>query len=353
MSGHHRPEPGAPPIVVRHDAFDPLGPPVRRALLPSGRTVRYVDEGRPEWPAMLVFGGAGTSVRAMRLLEFARGFREELGLRLISVERNGLGLTPYDEDCGIEEHAADVWRLLDARGVKEAAVVAISGGGPYAAHVAAARPQRVASVHLVCALSDHLAGAPLTADVDRVVADPVGWWTFPVGSAVHAIPGFADAAAEEATHALAGRGWASGRDGLRQAFALYGEMPLPDLSALDRPAFLYWGADDPVVPTAHLDRWCEALPVRPVVRSYPGEAHDVQYRHWDQVLCDVAHAGRRVVVTERGRTLLLAPDEAARAVRAGALTGMAAWAGWSAAVDESRLDEGDEELAHRGDGEPG
>jgi hypothetical protein len=45
--------------------------------------------------AGLVFiGGQGTSLEAFQLSEFARTSREELGLRVISVERNGFGVEP-------------------------------------------------------------------------------------------------------------------------------------------------------------------------------------------------------------------------------------------------------------------
>ncbi|WP_052207063.1 alpha/beta fold hydrolase [Sinomonas humi] len=342
--------PGSSAITIDSTGFDPLGPTVHTCRLASGRHVRYIDEGHESWPVALVFGGAGTSVRALRLLEFARSFRQELGVRLMSVERNGLGLTPYDPDCGPSEHAKDVWELLDRRGVRQIAVVAISGGGPYAAHVMAARPERVTSVHLACALSDRGAGAPLQVELDAVLADPVGWWAFPPSSPVHRIPGFAASAVEEATHALLARGPSSGPDGLRQALELYAHGELPDLSGLNAPAFLYWGADDVVVPSAHLRRWEEVLPGRRLVRLYPGEGHVVQYRHWDQILCDVVHGGSRTVVSREGKTWLLPAEAAARELDLGATLGLAAWEPRAErSGDECALDEGDEHLTHRCD----
>ena len=348
---------GPSAIEVGTTAFDPLGPTVHACRLASGRHVRYIDEGQEPWPVALVFGGAGTSVRALRLLEFARSFREELGVRLVAVERNGLGLTPFDPGCGAAEHAGDVWDLLDRLGVERVAVVAISGGGPYAAHVIAARPERVTSVHLACTLSDHGAGAPLHVDLDAVIADPVGWWAFPASSPVHRIPGFAASAVEEATHALLAQGASSTPNGLRQALELYEHGDLPGLSGLSAPAFLYWGDDDAVVPTAHLRRWVEVLPEQPLVRLYPNEGHDVQYRHWDQILCDVLHRGRRTLVSRGGKTWLLRTEDAERELTRGATAGLAAWepppAPQGGSVDEGALDECDEQLPHRGDVQAG
>ncbi|MGZ4482039.1 MAG: alpha/beta fold hydrolase [Gaiellales bacterium] len=312
-------------IEVGQRSFDPLGPRVHTARLPTGRIVRYIDEGDPSWPAALFFGGAGTSVRAFRLLEFARTLREELGIRVVSVERNGLGETPFDPAVGFAEHAADVGALLDRLGVGEVAIVAISGGGPYAAHVAAAHPRLVRSLHLACAFSERLPEAPIEVSLDAVAADPAGWWRYPEASPVHRIPGFADSTVEEATRAAFALGRDTPPDGLEQAFRLYRDTPLPDLRQVQAPAFLYWGSADGTVPVDHLERWREALPNVREVRIYQGERHDVQYRHWDQILVDIAHLGRRIVVCSDGRTLLVSPQRATALVGEGAILGLCAW----------------------------
>src|SRR6266508_565632 len=145
-------------LVVAQDGFDVLGPEVRQARVASGRTVHYIADGEPDSLAMLFFGGTGTTARAVRLLEFARTMREQLRIRVVSVERNGLGQTPFDPRIGLGEHAADV---------------AISGGGPYAAHVAAARPDRIRSMHLACAVSEHLDERGPDVAPARIAADPV------------------------------------------------------------------------------------------------------------------------------------------------------------------------------------
>lgn len=311
--------------VLRQAAFDPLGPRVRATTLPSGRTVRYVDEGERGWTPLVWFGGAGTSVRAFRLLEFARTLREELRVRVISIERNGLGRTPFEPDAGYDEYAADVWALLDRLGVRHASLMAISGGGPYAAAVAAAAPSRVRSLHLACAFSERLASSRVPP-LDEIAADPVAWWNYPASSPVHAIPGFVESTVEEATAAQFARGRDTPPDGLTRAFALYDSEPLPDLAAVDGPAFLYWGSDDEAVPVAHLERWRDALGNVVRVRLYEGEGHDIQYRHWDQVLADVAHLGQAVVLSQNGRTLLVDEAEAEQLLANGAALGLAAWA---------------------------
>lgn len=312
-------------LVVAQDGFDALGPEVRQARVATGRTVHFIADGEPDWGTLLFFGGAGTTVRAFRLLEFARTMRAQLRIRVVSVERNGLGQTPFDPEIGLDEHAADVWSLLDHLQIDEVSVVAVSGGGPYAAHVAAARPDRVRSMHLACAVSDHLDGPGLDLSPARIAADPASWWRFPDSSPVHRIPGFADSVIDEATRGVFARGRDTPPDGLAQAFALYRQATLPDLSAFGAPGFLYWGGADTVVPLDHLHRWRAALPNVVRTRIYDGEGHDVQYRHWDQILADVAWLGDRTVVCAHGETLMVTADRAAQLLAAGATLGLCAW----------------------------
>lgn len=317
-------------IPVLQQEFDPLGPHVWQAHLSTGRTVHYVAEGNPSWRTLLFFGGAGTSVRAFRLLEFARTLREQLQIRVVSVERNGLGQTPFDRDVGFAEHAADVWALLDTIGVGVVSIVAISGGGPYAAHVAAAQPSRVRSLHLACSVSQRLAGAaPSDVSLETIAADPVAWWRFPDDSSVHRIPGFDDSVIEEATRGRFARGRDMPADGLAQAFELYRSEPLPDLSGVTAGSFLYWGDADRLVPLAHLSNWERALPNVIAARIYPEEGHDVQYRHWDQILADVAFLGERIVVcTNDARTVLATPLRATQALDAAGTLGLCSWSSW-------------------------
>lgn len=313
-------------LELTQRSFDPLGPTVRSTTVATGRTVQFIDEGEPDWQTLVFFGGAGTTVRAFGLLEFARTLREQLQVRVVSVERNGLGQTPYDPRVSHPEYASDVWAILDHLGVERASLIAISGGGPYAAHVAAAHPGRVRSIHLACAFSERLNDDKMALSAEAVAADPVSWWRYPADSPVYRIPGFVDSTIEEATREVFARGRDTSPDGLRQAFQLYWDNRLPDLTSLQAPAFLYWGTDDQVVTTSHLERWQRALLQVRGIRLYRGEGHDVQYRHWDQILADVAHLGERIVMAVGGKTLLVSRERADALLAAGAVPGLCAWA---------------------------
>jgi pimeloyl-ACP methyl ester carboxylesterase len=229
-----------------------------------GRVVRYIDEGQADWRAVVFFGGLGTDVNAFYETEFARDLRERLRLRVISVERNGFGMTPFDPALGYAEAVDDVLGVLDSLGIRRFAVVAISGGAPYAAALAARVPHRLLSLHLAAA-----AAGPLVASCGTA-------------STLYASPELLalDPALAHEWHLLV-------------------DQPLPDLTELNAPAYLYWGLGDDVVPAEHVREWRRVLPSIAALRGYPGEGHDVQYRHWEQILLDVAGVGARMRSTSR------------------------------------------------------
>jgi non-heme chloroperoxidase len=79
------------------------------------------------------------------------------------------------------------------------------------------------------------------------------------------------------------------------------------------------------VPPAHAAAWREALGGTVALRRYVGEAHDVQYRHWDQILLDAAGLGSGTLVCQGGETALVGADAADRLLEAGATLGLCAW----------------------------
>jgi pimeloyl-ACP methyl ester carboxylesterase len=218
-----------------------------------GRVVRYIDEGSFDWRAVVFFGGLGTDVNAFYETEFARKLREQLRLRFVSVERNGFGMTPLDDSLGYADAVDDVLSVLESLDVRRFAIVAISGGAPFAAALAARAPGRVLSLHLAAAAAGPLVAACGTA------------------AAVYA------SERQQASDPSLAHEW-----------RLLASEPLPDLSRLYAPAYLYWGMADDVVPAAHVAEWRRVLPRIAALRGYAGEGHDVQYRHWEQILLDVA-----------------------------------------------------------------
>ena len=311
--------------------FDALGPDVQALPGPKGRTVHFADTGEAGWRPVLFLGGTGTSARAFLMTGYLETLRRQLHLRLISVERNGFGDTAHDPTWGYDDYVGEVRAVLDHLGVARFAMVAISGGGPYAGHIAAAMPDRLISLHFAAALANVRSAeldtcrAPL-ADVAKGIAptvqDPHRWWGYPPSSPTHQIPGFSDRAYDEGARAFFIRGQMG--DPLPEAAEMhrYCDTALPGLGAVKAPLFTYYGAADPLVVPANGAWWRKATGGPATERAYPGEGHDVQYRHWDQVLIDLAGFGSRELVCTKGLARLLPAATARRAVAAGAVPGL-------------------------------
>ncbi|MDI3404464.1 alpha/beta fold hydrolase [Streptomyces cavernicola] len=324
----------APRLPEVQDEFDSLGPDVHAAKLPSGRTAHYTDAGPRDGRPVLFIGGTGTSARAQHMTDFFASTRDSMGLRLISVERNGFGDTEFDPALGKADFVSDALAVLDRLDVEKVSVIAISGGGPYAAELAARAPERVRALHLAAALPPYGAKPEYCALSDEALADALGpvvkdprkWWAMPDDSPAKSIPGFADTAYEEGARTFNQRGQQGDVAPQVHEQRLYCDRPGPDLSGLKAPAFLYAGEKDTTVPPSTLDAWRAALPGEEVVRRYADTGHDVQYRHWDQILADLAGHGDRTVVCRESDSELLPAREADRLVEEGEATlGSCAW----------------------------
>lgn len=187
-----------PEAVSIDSGFDHIGPEVNNINI-DGRSVFYIDEGDSEGRPVVFIGGQGTSLAAFQLSEFNRSLRQDLGLRMISVERNGFGESPFDSDRGYSDYTNEVLGVLDHLGVDDFSIVAISGGGAYAAQLAATVPDRVLSLHAAAAVSSTLptreaqncdiSFEEMKEDVTQYTHHPRDWWGVP-GSPVQRIPGW-------------------------------------------------------------------------------------------------------------------------------------------------------------------
>lgn len=316
--------------IALANGFDHIGAEVH-SFEQDGRASYYIDEGAADGRPVVFIGGQGTSLAAFQLTEFTRSTRQAFGLRMISVERNGLGESPLDPARGYADYAREVLGVLDHLGVDSFAIVAISGGGAYAAHLASMAPERVLSLHATAA-SPRTLPTRTEPDCSATLEDrkaaltaythnPKDWWGVP-GSPVLVVPGWQTEAYGDATRSF----YVNGQMGDPTALAIEYMLPcgknvVADTAKITAPAYLYWGGADKIVPVEAMEQWKAALPN--VVRAtvYEGEGHTVQYRHWDQVLADIAGLGDHTVVCREGQTKLVANAE----VGADEFLGNCAW----------------------------
>lgn len=302
----------ARPVAVP-DHFDPIGTPLQSLKTHEGRTVHFTDTGEAGWTPMLFVGGVGTSARAPELVAFLDTLRRRLKVRIISVERNGLGDTAYDPNWSFDDYNSEVQQVLAHLGVPRFALVAISGGGAYAGHIAAAMPDRITSWHMLAAIAAPPPTSPVcTADeaalqaglADQVSAPRV-FWAMPADGVAAKVPGFTDRSADEGARAFFIAGQRGDVRGVAREYRRFCAAPAP-VSAFPAPSYFYYGEADPLVPPSQGAFWASKVAGKVTFRRYPGEGHDVQYRHWDQLLLDVSGHGDHTLVCTKGRARLVA-----------------------------------------------
>lgn len=314
------------------EAFDPIGPEVRTMQLASGKTVGYFDEGPKDGQPVLFISGSGTSAYAYALTGFLRTMSNDLNLRFIGVERDGYGQTDLTEGYSYQDFADEAAEVLDGLGASEVSVVAISGGGPYAAAFAAAAPDRLRTLHFLAAFSQYDPDRPESSGLcgmgeEKIAgaaayyaANPAAWWDLGENPPTARIPGFQTAAQNDGARAFTMRGQMVSGDALLAEFTRYCTLPAAPGAGVTAPVYIYEGTEDTSVKSVHGDFWAANYPNVAARRTYEGVGHTVQYRHWDQVLLDLAGMADMSVVCEDGFSVLKAAAETAPG-----MTGICAW----------------------------
>lgn len=118
--------------------------------LADGRTLVYEQFGDPDGTPVFFQHGTGDSRLARHPDE---GLTSELGIRLLTVDRPGVGGSSPRPHRTLLEWAPDIEALADHLGVAAFAVAGWSGGGPHALAIAMALGDRVTQVALASSLT--------------------------------------------------------------------------------------------------------------------------------------------------------------------------------------------------------
>jgi pimeloyl-ACP methyl ester carboxylesterase len=121
----------------------------QRFQLPDGRYLGYAEYGDARGLPVFYFHGFPGSRLEARLAE-----QEAVlyGIRLISVDRPGYGLSDVKRHRTLLDWADDTVHLADCLGIRRFSVVGVSGGGPYATACAFKIPHLIDKVAIVCGL---------------------------------------------------------------------------------------------------------------------------------------------------------------------------------------------------------
>ncbi|BBZ33566.1 alpha/beta fold hydrolase [Mycolicibacterium confluentis] len=146
------------------------------------RRIGFAEFGDPQ--GRPVFWLHGTPGARRQIPTEARVFAEENHLRLLGVDRPGIGSsTPHQYD-NIAAFADDLRVIADTLGIDKMTVVGLSGGGPYTLAAAALMPDRVVAAGVLGGVAptvgaDAIKGGAMNlgtvvAPILEVVGQPVG-----------------------------------------------------------------------------------------------------------------------------------------------------------------------------------
>jgi len=279
--------------------------------LADGRRLGFTELGPRDGRPVLFFHGLGTT---RVICPADQQLTNELGVRLIAVDRPGIGLSERLPGRRLLDWPADVAQLADRLDLGSFVVVGWSGGGPYAAACAFALADRVRAVGMVSAPApiSGVKGADYLRRFDRAAraAGRAPWmirlvmWNWGRPQRRDPVRFFEESFAEM----CAADQDVLSEPGLRQQMIdnsteLYrqgGRGIYDEALVLARrwgfaprdigvPVHIWHGERDEVVPVAMARFMAREMPTaRP--SFYPDEGHHLLYRRWPEILATLAQA---------------------------------------------------------------
>lgn len=128
-------------------------PPIARPKLEGNiavgtdRQIGFAEFGDPQGRA--IFWLHGTPGARRQIPAEARAYAELEHIRLIGVDRPGIGSSTPHQYSNVLAFAEDLRVIADTLGINHFAVIGLSGGGPYALATAAAMPERVVAAGIL------------------------------------------------------------------------------------------------------------------------------------------------------------------------------------------------------------
>ena len=273
--------------------------------LRDGRWLGYRDSGAPHGTPVLFFHGFGTTRVVCPPDQAAR----QLGVRVIALDRPGIGLSTPLPGRRLLDWPDDVREAADQLGFERFSIVGWSGGGPYALACGRRLGDRIESIAIVSGAAP-LAGTTRTDYLRRfdrqavIAAGRAPWvirialWHWGRAQRRDAERFFEQSVAEM----CAADQEVLSEPGLRSAMiansvelyrqggrGMYDEalvLARPwgfDPSELRVPVEVWHGARDKTVPIAMSSHIAELIPGARL-RLYPDEGHHLLYSHWPDIL---------------------------------------------------------------------
>ncbi len=313
----------------------PADPTARIVKLRDGRRLAYLERGRPDgFPILHHHGMPGSRLQH----EAEEDFYTQLGVRVITPDRPGYGLSDPHPEGALTDWPADARDLMDSLGIERFGVTALSGGGIFALACAAAMPDRLTDVVVT--------GCPAPMQVEgafrgmRLMTRIGVWLGARAPWLIEAVAGLASGFIRRYPRfvfeqfnrdvPLPDRRWLSMpsveggavadlREGLRHGAAGYAHdialLAQPWGFALEDirvPVDLWHGEDDDVIPPGH-SRYLASVIPGARLHMCPGEAHLLLWNHLQEVLLAAAGLPAAFGLTEKGPSTLTEPSARAEA----------------------------------------
>ncbi|MEZ5183525.1 MAG: alpha/beta hydrolase [Acidimicrobiales bacterium] len=290
-------------------------PAPRTIELPDGRRLAYEEVGDPAGVPVAFHHGTPDSRRARHPDD---GLATEAGVRLLAVDRPGIGGSDPHPARTLGSFADDLVVLADALGIERLGGLAWSAGATSALAFAARHPGRAADVAVAAGLVPFEANAEPgildEADCGRHLIAELGTSLGPAATAEVAVPMLAPIPCDDALaleHVLEGAdprrravldsipgaaramaagvvdAVAQGPAGLQREIELQVEAPDVAWSAVAARVVLVYGALDATAPPAFGRWWAGVLP-RAELRVLPDEGHLVALTRWRELLGAIA-----------------------------------------------------------------
>lgn len=277
--------------------------------LPDGRRLAYAEYGDPHGKPVFFFHG----IPGSRLFTPEEEATRRAGARIITTDRPGFGLSTYRPGRRIPDWPADVAALADALGIRTFHVLGHSGGSPYTLVTAWALSDRVRGAAVACGAGP--ADAPGVKEgmtplnrfgltVGRFLPWPLWrllvWYLYRMG---HENPAYlferaagdrpdsdARILADPEIFRLCCLGQSEGLRPGTTGFAWETRLltrpwgfPLEEIRV---PVHFWHGTDDVDTPLAMGKAMAARIPGSRLT-VLPGEAHNLIFPHWEEILTDL------------------------------------------------------------------
>ncbi|MCB0914578.1 MAG: alpha/beta hydrolase [Actinobacteria bacterium] len=266
-----------------------MAPPTWRTstvTLADGRRMGVAEFGPPDGFPILWFHGTPGARRQVPAA--AAEYAHDRGVRIIGVERPGVGKSTRHHYGRIIDFAADAEQVMDLLGIERAGLIGLSGGGPYVLAVCSAIPERIVAAAVLGGVGpsagpEKVSGGGVIPLLRKfkpllgVVREPVAWTmsaalkvAAPVANPVFDIymrlgprSDREFLARPEMREMFLDDLLAAGKESFRAVAydaVLFSRWWGFDIAGIETPVFLWHGDTDLVIPLVHGERMAALIP---------------------------------------------------------------------------------------------